>query len=233
MKILFTIFFSILLFLQGYSQNLKQRILDEGFLLEEFGNAEILQIKEVKRINRFEDEFWKNDSLSKDFKFIIPFNFKIGKISKDSQYGIPVEGLPVGCFVFDCRMSWVKLLLYSKKDYELFMDEGGLSSTIKANILNEASLPYFAESPELAYTEIKFPKRIKIKKSEYILSKITEIYFDIIENRISEENLSIQEALKKYPLLIMLTKFYPAPKMPEGNKRAKRIDKNQLIQLNL
>ena len=213
MKVLFGIFFSILLSLQGYSQNLKQQILDEGFLLEGFDNEEILRLKKIKRIDRFEDEFWKKDSLSKDFKFIIPFDFEKGKIIKDSQYGIPVEGLPVGCLVFDCRMPWVKLFLHSKKDYELFMDEGGLKSTIKANILNEGSLPYFSETPELAYTEIKIPKRFKIKRTEYILSKITEIYFDLIENRISEENLDTQEVLKKYPLKIMLTQHYPPPKM--------------------
>lgn len=199
--------------MQGNSQNLKQRILDEGFFLKGFDNSEILPLKNIKRINRFEDEFWKKDSLNRDFKFIIPFDFDKGKISKDSQYGIPVEGLPVGCLVFHCRKPWVQLFLHSKNDYELFMDEGGLKSTIEANILNEGSLPYFAETPELAYTEIKIPKRIKIKKTEYILSEITEIYFELIEKRILEENLEIQEALKKYPLKIMLTQFFPPPKM--------------------
>ncbi len=217
MRITFLILLITLLFRFGNAQNLKQEILDEGFLIENFEHSEVIDVREIKRINTFERKFWQKDSVIKDFKFIIPFDFNSELISMDSDYGIPVQGLPVGCLYVDCHRRRLIIYFHSKSKFELLHDEGGLEASIIKNITNYGKLPYYSDEPERAYTEIEIPKRIRIKKVEFILSRISDVYIDLIESKVMEENISIKAAIDKYPLKIMLREFNELPKMKKSN----------------
>ncbi|WP_200975293.1 hypothetical protein [Echinicola sp. 20G] len=217
MRITFLILLITLLYRFGYAQCLKQEILDEGFLIKNFEHSEVIDVDEIERLDVFERKFWQKDSLIKDFKFIIPFDFKSGRVSMDSDYGIPVYGLPVGCLYFDCHRRWLTIYLYSKSKFELLNDEGGLEESIIKNITNYGKLPYFSDEPELAYTEIKMLKKFRIKKVEFILSRISYAYIDLIESKVVKENINIKAAIDKYPLKIMFREFFESPKMKKTN----------------
>lgn len=197
----------------GYSQDIKQQILDHAFLKQKYSNSDIIDITKFSTVRDFNKQFWQKDTVIKDFQFVIPYNFDTYTFKQDSKYGLPVTGFPYLCRVFDCSERWLKLELKSRKRYELWFAQGGLEENIEKNIFNYGELPYFSRQPESAYVEILLSQKIPLSKIDVILSKIVQAYINIIDRKAKESQKSVEEMVTLYPLKIMLTELKPPPKI--------------------
>lgn len=177
------------------------------FKIDSLNKYELLDLANTDDIKTFNSKFWKADSADNDFSFVAKFDFEKGDFSGKSDKGIKLEGLPYQCLIHNCS-DRNALRLYFSDTYEILnndmekLNDKQIKELVKTNILNYGKDPTLSDNPQEAVTDLFLNLDQRISKSGQVIKLIADSYVELIENKRTETNLTIEQLMKEFPLTI-------------------------------